>query len=54
MNVINSNAVDCAQSIVDSMCSNKKVIRVKKEAGLMERGEEKIVIAEDNRQILLG
>lgn len=52
--MINENKINNAQDILNSM-SNTQVKRIKKENGLLERNEsEKIILVEDNRQVLLG
>lgn len=52
--MINENKFSNAQGILDSI-QNVTIKRVKKDAGLIERTEnEKIILAEDNRQVLLG
>ena len=52
--MINENKMSNAQNIIDSM-SNVTIKRVRKDNGLLERSEtEKIILAEDNRQVLLG
>ena len=52
--MVNENKLNNAQNILDSM-KDVTVKRVKKDAGLIERTEtEKIILAEDNRQVLLG
>lgn len=52
--MINENKISNAQNIIDSM-SEVQVKRVKKDRGLLERTEnDKIIIMEDNRQVLLG
>lgn len=56
MDIINSNSMNSAQSIIDCI-GNCKVKRVKADKGLIEReklDDDKIILAEDNRQILLG
>jgi len=56
MGTINSNKMENAQSIIDSL-NTPCVKRIKKDAGLLERekmNDDKIILAEDNRQILLG
>lgn len=57
MEPINSNKIQDAQEIIDSINPKQKVKYVKKDRGLIERTskeEDKIILAEDNRQILLG
>ena len=57
MSVNNSNDMARANSIIDSFDGNVKVKRIKKDNGLIERTEkddEKIILTEDNRQILFG
>lgn len=53
---LNSNLIESAQTIVDSL-NTPKVKVIKKDSGLLEReklDDNKIILAEDNRQILLG
>lgn len=57
MGVINSNEINNAQNIIDKLTNKQKVKYIKKETGLLEReklDDDKIILAEDNRQILLG
>ena len=52
--MINENKINNAQNILNSM-SNVQIKRVRRDNGLLERSEsEKIILAEDNRQVLLG
>ena len=52
--MINENRISNAQNIINSM-AGQTIKRVKKEQGLLERSEsEKIILVEDNRQVLLG
>ena len=52
--MINENKINNAANIIDSM-ENVTVKRVKKDNGLLERSQsEKIILVEDNRQVLLG
>lgn len=56
MDIINSNSIENAQSIIDSLGANN-VKRIKADRGLIERekmNDDKIILTEDNRQILLG
>lgn len=56
MATIDSNKMESAQNIIDNL-NAPKVKRVKKDAGLLERekmDDNKVILAEDNRQILLG
>ena len=56
MDTINANKMQDAQSLIDNL-TGKKVKYIKKDAGLIERAslkDEKIILTEDNRQILLG
>jgi len=56
MNTIDSNKMESAQNIISSL-NTSKVKYVKKEAGLLERekmNDNKVILSEDNRQILLG
>lgn len=59
MSFNNSNDMARANSIINSFGNEGKpqVKRIKKEQGLIERTEmdgEKIILAEDNRQVLFG
>ncbi len=52
----NSNNIDDAQKLVNKL-NSQKVKYIRKERGLIERENidaEKVVLAEDNRQVLLG
>ena len=52
--MINENKINNAANIIDSM-ENVTNKRVKKDNGLLERSQsEKIILVEDNRQVLLG
>ena len=57
MATINSNNIDNAQKLVGKL-NSQKVKYIKKERGLIEREniqvDDKVVLVEDNRQILLG
>ena len=54
----NSNDMARANSIINSIDeSNVRVKRIKRDNGLIERtnkDDEKIILAEDNRQVLFG
>lgn len=53
---INANNIENAQDIINKL-NSQKVKYVKKDKGLIERSElkdEKIILTEDNRQILFG
>jgi hypothetical protein len=54
----NSNDMARANSIINSLDdSNVRVKRIKRDNGLIERtnkDDEKIILAEDNRQVLFG
>ncbi len=54
--MLNENNFANAQNLLNSLGGNKKVKRVRKEAGLIERtqSDEKIILTEDNRQVLFG
>lgn len=58
MKTINSNNIGRANSLINEMNGNKNNVKyIRKERGLMERdesSEDKIILAEDNRQILFG
>lgn len=56
MEIINSNKMEEAQNIINDL-SKSKVKVIKKDAGLLERekmNDNKVILSEDNRQILLG
>lgn len=56
MDTLNSNSMENAQSIIDAL-GTANVKRIRKDAGLLERekmNDEKIILTEDNRQILFG
>jgi len=53
----NSNNIAEAERILNGMGYTAKVKYLKKDKGLLEKennNDEKIILAEDNRQILLG
>ena len=53
---INANNIENAQDIINKL-NSQKVKYVKKDKGLIERSElkdEKVILTEDNRQILFG
>ena len=55
--MLNENNFANAQNLLNSLGGNKKVKRIRKEAGLIERTQldnEKIILTEDNRQVLFG
>lgn len=56
--MLNENNFSNAQNLLDGIGSGaKKVKRIRKEAGLIERTQledEKIILTEDNRQVLFG
>ena len=56
MGINNSNDIAKAENIINSF-SSPNVKRIKRDNGLIERTEmdnEKIILAEDNRQVLFG
>ena len=55
METVNANKIFKAEEIANNL-SNKNIKYIRKDKGLMEReeNENKIILAEDNRQILLG
>ena len=56
MSTLNSNSIADAQSLIDGI-GMANVKRVKKDAGLLERekmNDDKIILTEDNRQVLFG
>lgn len=56
MDNLNANKINDAQQIIDSMNPQKgKVKVIKKEPGLIEKKEsDKIILADDNRQVIFG
>jgi hypothetical protein len=53
---MNTNNIENAQELIGKL-NSQKVKYVKKDKGLIERDtvkDEKVILAEDNRQILLG
>lgn len=56
MEAMNSNKMENAQEIIQQL-NGAKIKVIKKEDGLIERekfDDTKLILAEDNRQILLG
>ena len=55
MGITNANKMANAENAINNLTQNK-VKFIKKEKGLMEREENdnKVILVEDNRQILLG
>lgn len=53
---MNANLMSNAECLIESINEEPKVKIVKKDRGLLERTEnqEKIILTEDNRQVLLG
>ena len=57
MAVMNSNKINKAEMIIEGLADDNKIIKkVKKDRGLMERSEveQKIILEEDNRQVIFG
>ena len=55
--MLNENNFANAQNLLNSIGGAKNVKRIRKEAGLIERTQlenEKIILTEDNRQVLFG
>lgn len=53
---MNTNNIESAQELIGKL-NSQKVKYIKKDKGLIERDtikDEKVILAEDNRQILLG
>lgn len=53
---LNTNNIENAQDIINKL-NSQKVKYVKKDKGLIERNtlkDEKVILTEDNRQILFG
>lgn len=53
---MNANLMNSAEQLIESINEEQKVKIVKRDRGLLERteNEEKIILTEDNRQVLLG
>lgn len=58
MKNVNSNNMQKAASLINEMNGNKNNVKViRKERGLLEKdnsSEDRVILAEDNRQILFG
>ena len=55
--ILNSNKLNKAEELVNNITNNTVVKRVKSEKGLIEKNEaskDKIILVEDNRQIICG
>ena len=54
--MLNENNFASAQSLLDGIGARPNVKRVRREAGLIERkqDDEKVILMEDNRQVLFG
>ena len=53
--VINENKIYTAQTLIDGIGGSQNVKRIRKDNSLIERMDsEKIIIAEDNRQLLFS
>ena len=55
--MLNENNFANAQSLLNSIGGTKKIKHIRKEAGLIERTQledEKVILTEDNRQVLFG
>lgn len=54
---MNMNQISRAEQLVSNMTGSKKTVKyIRKDNSLIERKEEeeKVILAEDNRQVLLG
>ena len=53
---MNANLMNNAECLIESINEEAKVKIVKRDRGVLERTEnqEKIILTEDNRQVLLG
>lgn len=52
---MNANKIDYAQHIIDDMMGSNNIKRIKKDNGFLERKEtEKVILVEDNKQLILG
>ena len=57
MGTLNSNNINKAEMIIEDLSDNNKIVKkIKKDRGLMERSEveQKIILEEDNRQVIFG
>lgn len=57
MSYLNENKMADAEAIVNTFKQQETIKVVKRDRGLIERntnGDTKIILAEDNRQVLLG
>ena len=54
--IMNANLINNAEQLIESINEEQKVKYIKRDRGLLERteNEEKIILTEDNRQVLLG
>lgn len=52
----NSNDISRAMGLVNDINSNTVIKRIKKDSGLIERKDvqDKVILAEDNRQVIFG
>ncbi len=54
---LNSNSINKAEMIIEDLSNDNKIVKkIKKDRGLMERSEveQKIILEEDNRQVIFG
>ena len=53
---MNANLMNTAEHLIESINEEQRVKFIRKERGLLERteNEDKIILTEDNRQVLLG
>ena len=55
--ILNSNKLDKAENLINNISNNTNIKRVKSEKGLIEKTEaskDKVILVEDNRQIICG
>lgn len=54
--MINENKIMAAQDLINNFAGNTPQVKhIRKDRGLIERTEsQKIILAEDNREVLLG
>jgi hypothetical protein len=55
--ILNSNKLNKANELINNLENNVIIKKVKTEKGLIEKtemGKEKIILVEDNRQIICG
>lgn len=53
---MDANLINNAQNLINGLNEEEQVKYIKKEKGLLERNEntEKVILTEDNRQVIFG